>query len=142
MNIKILRKQRGLTQEELSNATGIPRGRIAQWELGKANPRANDYKILQEYFKNEYNEASNIIQESSEKYYTNTDATLSKIDNTLKGISVSLAQSETRDNGIGDLLRFVINQIQHMNSALQTIQDTLNKTVGAEAHNLIKRNSR
>lgn len=37
--IQKLRKEKGLTQEELANAIGIKRGTLAQYESGKRNPK-------------------------------------------------------------------------------------------------------
>ncbi len=48
---KVHRLKLDLTQEELATATGIPRARIAKWELGKGNPKAEDSLILSKFFK-------------------------------------------------------------------------------------------
>jgi phage repressor protein C with HTH and peptisase S24 domain len=56
MNIKDLREKKNLTQAELSDATGIPRDRIAKWEQGKGSPKAQDYKVLEEFFGNSMEE--------------------------------------------------------------------------------------
>lgn len=50
MNVKELREKKGLTQQELSDKTGIPRPRIAKWEQGKGQPKATDVKILEGIF--------------------------------------------------------------------------------------------
>lgn len=50
MNVKDLREKSGLTQDELSEKTGIPRGRIAKWEQGKGNPKSADERILETIF--------------------------------------------------------------------------------------------
>lgn len=61
MNIKELRLKLGLSQQELSDNTGIPRPRIAKWEEGKGNPKTADYKVLDKFFK-ENREEVNIKQ--------------------------------------------------------------------------------
>lgn len=46
MNVKELREKKGLTQDQLSAKSGIPRARIAKWEQGKGSPKAADEKVL------------------------------------------------------------------------------------------------
>jgi transcriptional regulator with XRE-family HTH domain len=52
-NIKHLREAAGLTQDELSVKSGIPRGRINAWEQRGTVPKADDYekivKVVQEF---------------------------------------------------------------------------------------------
>lgn len=50
MNVKLLREQHGLTQQELAAATGIPKDRIGKWEQGKGKPKTEDYKTLEKFF--------------------------------------------------------------------------------------------
>jgi transcriptional regulator with XRE-family HTH domain len=50
MNIKQLRLKHSLSQQDVADKTGIPRPRIAKWEEGKANPKTEDYKILENFF--------------------------------------------------------------------------------------------
>ena len=42
MQIKKLRKERGMTQAEFSEKLGVARGTVAMWETGKSNPRTAD----------------------------------------------------------------------------------------------------
>lgn len=51
MNIKELRGKLDLSQQELSDKTGIPKHRIEKWEINKGNPKADDYIILQTFFR-------------------------------------------------------------------------------------------
>jgi transcriptional regulator with XRE-family HTH domain len=51
VNVKELRERHGITQKALAKATGIPRDRIAKWEQDKGMPKAEDERILTEYFK-------------------------------------------------------------------------------------------
>lgn len=51
MNVKELREKNKLSQQELSDKTGIPKDRIAKWEQGKGAPKAADSKILDKFFK-------------------------------------------------------------------------------------------
>ena len=48
--IKELRIQRGLSQMDLSKATGISQSAIAKWELGKTEPTASAIITLAKYF--------------------------------------------------------------------------------------------
>lgn len=50
MNIKELRLKSGLSQQELSDKTGIPKSRIGQWEIDKAKPKKDDYDTLNKFF--------------------------------------------------------------------------------------------
>jgi transcriptional regulator with XRE-family HTH domain len=51
VNIKLLREKLGLSQQDLCDRTGIPKGRINNWEQGKGKPKAKDNKILTDFFK-------------------------------------------------------------------------------------------
>lgn len=46
INIKKLRESAGLTQQQLAEKTGIPRGRINAWEQRGSMPKADDYEKL------------------------------------------------------------------------------------------------
>jgi predicted transcriptional regulator len=59
MNIKDLRTNLGLSQQDLSDKTGIPRPRIAKWEEGKGNPKADDFRKLDKFFKENSEEVIN-----------------------------------------------------------------------------------
>ncbi len=50
VNVKELREKNNLTQQELSDKTGIPRARIAKWEQGLGKPKADDSQILSDFF--------------------------------------------------------------------------------------------
>jgi transcriptional regulator with XRE-family HTH domain len=50
LNIKELRTQFGLSQQELSEQTGIPRDRIAGWERFGSQPKVKDHDILIKFF--------------------------------------------------------------------------------------------
>lgn len=50
MNIKELRIKHSLSQQDLSDKTGIPKGRINGWEQGKGKPKADDTAVLNEFF--------------------------------------------------------------------------------------------
>lgn len=66
MDIKELRIKKGLSQQELSDKTGIPRGRIAKWEEGKAKPKTDDYKTLEKFFANDSNKPLNPLADSKD----------------------------------------------------------------------------
>lgn len=48
--VKELRIQKGLSQMELSKATGISQSAIAKWELGKTEPTASAIVALANFF--------------------------------------------------------------------------------------------
>jgi transcriptional regulator with XRE-family HTH domain len=52
MNIKEERLKTGLSQQQLADKTGIPKDRIGKWEQGKGKPKAEDSKILIDFFSN------------------------------------------------------------------------------------------
>lgn len=52
LNIKQIRAELKLTQQELAAGTGIPRDRIAKWEQGKGAPKAADEKKLLRFISN------------------------------------------------------------------------------------------
>jgi len=50
-NIKFLRKQKNLTQEELSKKIGVNRSMIGSYEEGRAKPKLSSIQIIAHYFK-------------------------------------------------------------------------------------------
>lgn len=50
LNIKELRTSRGLSQQKLSDETGIPKGRINGWEQLGSQPKKEDYDKLVNFF--------------------------------------------------------------------------------------------
>ena len=48
--LKELRLQKGISQMDLSMATGISQSAIAKWELGKTEPTATALITLSHYF--------------------------------------------------------------------------------------------
>lgn len=49
LNIKELREKYGLSQQEFADKTGIPKGRINNWEQGKGHPKVEDYEKLKKW---------------------------------------------------------------------------------------------
>ncbi|MFV1457121.1 helix-turn-helix domain-containing protein [Bacillus mycoides] len=49
-NIKQLRKSFGLTQEQLSDRTGLSRGQIKNWETNRHEPDLQSLKLLASFF--------------------------------------------------------------------------------------------
>lgn len=49
--LKILRLERGLSQQELSTKLNIPRTTISSWELGRRSPDIKMLEILADFFK-------------------------------------------------------------------------------------------
>lgn len=50
MNLKLLRKNRGLTLDELAKETGISNPMLSNYELGKVNPPVKILTKLADYF--------------------------------------------------------------------------------------------
>lgn len=50
-NIKYLRKEKGLTQEQLSNKIGVKRAMVGAYEEGRAEPRLQTMQNICHYFK-------------------------------------------------------------------------------------------
>ena len=50
MNIKPLREQRGMTQEELANRLGVKYPAVSKWERGMAYPSMNTVIKMAELF--------------------------------------------------------------------------------------------
>lgn len=138
MNIKLLRNVKGLSQDQLAQATGIPRGRIAAWELGKGNPKFTDLKTLEEFFKDILD--MNTLEEPTEPY--GTDNILININKRMQQIQFSLAQSEQREIGLAELVHHVSAQVESLSEVLQQIQDTLNRTIGVGAGKVTAQNGK
>ncbi|MCI8889247.1 MAG: helix-turn-helix transcriptional regulator [Hungatella sp.] len=49
-NLKCLRKQRGLTQQELADILGVKRSTVANWESSKREPEIDMLVCIAEYF--------------------------------------------------------------------------------------------
>ncbi|MCL2861571.1 MAG: helix-turn-helix transcriptional regulator [Firmicutes bacterium] len=50
INIKELREEKNLSQEQLAKLTGISQSAIAKWELSKAEPTASMLIALAQFF--------------------------------------------------------------------------------------------
>ena len=50
LDIKALRKEKNLSQQELADILGVPRGRLNAWEQRGTIPKANDYQKLVDFF--------------------------------------------------------------------------------------------
>lgn len=50
MDVKKLREDMGLSQQELADLTGIPKGRINAWEQRGTTPKVDDFKKLELIF--------------------------------------------------------------------------------------------
>ena len=49
-NVKEMRLKHRLSQQDLADMTGIPKGRINGWEQGKGKPKAEDAQVLEKFF--------------------------------------------------------------------------------------------
>lgn len=54
MDVKKLREEKGLSQQQLADLTGIPRGRINAWEQRGTTPKVADMEILKTVFGETY----------------------------------------------------------------------------------------
>ena len=45
-NIKILRKEKGITQEQLADMLGVSRQAVSKWELGNGYPETDKLLVL------------------------------------------------------------------------------------------------
>lgn len=70
INVKKEREDRGITQQELADKTGIPKDRISKWETGVGNPKVEDYKKLVAYFTEDVPRGtlSNEMQDNGKDY--------------------------------------------------------------------------
>ncbi|MBN2166009.1 MAG: LexA family transcriptional regulator [Marinilabiliaceae bacterium] len=59
-NIKYLRKQKGLTQDQLANKIGITRAVIGSYEEGRATPKLSALQTLSHYFSTSLDQLVNI----------------------------------------------------------------------------------
>ncbi len=79
INVKELRLKKGITQEELAELTGIPRGRINGWEQRGTTPKLEDYRkiikvlgdVLETNVSNEISKPDFITQRRNKKLGTN-----------------------------------------------------------------------
>lgn len=65
INIKKLRKDLDLTQEEFADKVGIPRGRVNAWELRGSKPKTDDYNKIKIAFADYFD--TNVSREGLEK---------------------------------------------------------------------------
>ena len=49
-NLKYLREQRGLKQQELADILGVKQSTVGNWEAGKREPEINMLVCIAEYF--------------------------------------------------------------------------------------------
>jgi len=50
LDIKKLRESLGISQQDLSDKTGIPKGRINAWEQRGSQPKTEDFLIIKQFF--------------------------------------------------------------------------------------------
>ncbi len=98
LDVRELRLKVGLSQRELSDKTGIPMGRINNWEQGKGRPKAEDATALLEFF-NTYQVK---VSESPSKRIPFYDIEASGGHN---GGDVTAVTQPTGTIDIGDILR-------------------------------------
>jgi len=58
-----LRKEKGLSQEDLGEKLGVTRQTVSKWELGSTSPKLDDLKKISELFNVSLDELSGIIKE-------------------------------------------------------------------------------
>lgn len=74
LKIRELRAKANLSQQNLSDKTGIPKGRIAQWEVGKGQPKVADFEVLVNFFATQLSLSSEEIKNFNDE----TDGALIK----------------------------------------------------------------
>lgn len=74
IDIKKMREELKLTQQELSVKTGIPKGRINAWEQRGSQPKTDDFITLKNFF--EDNKSSQNYLEKRRHFKNNTETTL------------------------------------------------------------------
>ncbi|MFA9212954.1 MAG: helix-turn-helix domain-containing protein [Candidatus Methylacidiphilales bacterium] len=52
LNIKAIRKQNKLTQQEFADIINVPLPRVNAWEQRGSNPKIKDYKAIENFLKN------------------------------------------------------------------------------------------
>lgn len=67
IDTKKLRKKLRLSQQDLSDKTGIPKGRINAWEQRGSQPKTEDYIIIQKFFNENKSSQSYIEQRRNSK---------------------------------------------------------------------------
>jgi transcriptional regulator with XRE-family HTH domain len=73
MNVKELREKHGLSQQELSDQTGIPKGRINGWEQKGTKPKAEDSKVLNAFFEKLENKGFHVEPQLANKKVIDLD---------------------------------------------------------------------
>jgi transcriptional regulator with XRE-family HTH domain len=108
--LKELREKYKLSQQDVADGTGIPRGRIAKWEQNKGKPKADDVKTLAKYF------AKLIGEEVPNESQVNdgNDPLYSKMDKKSDKIIQDLAAS-SRDHAAADLKRAEAEVLREQN---------------------------
>lgn len=48
--LKILRKQKGMTQQELADKLGVKRATVSNYEIGRRSPHLSELRRIAEYF--------------------------------------------------------------------------------------------
>lgn len=98
--LKELREKYQLSQQNLADATGIPRGRIAKWEQSKGKPKADDVRTLADFFASKSGEEitndSSVNDSGDGAVYTSNK----KADKIIEDLAAS-----SRDHAAADLKR-------------------------------------
>lgn len=69
MDIRALREKMGLSQQGLSDKTGIPKDRISAWEQGRGSPKVKDFDTLRKFFTEQVShETLPLVNEDAPKY--------------------------------------------------------------------------
>jgi transcriptional regulator with XRE-family HTH domain len=108
LNIKELRIKFGLSQKSLSDKTGIPLGRINNWEQGKGSPKHGDYTILSNFFNSlDKSISSGLKVEEDTPQYLSKDALIKDLYQeieSLKKLNTIILEREENKNKIIVLL--------------------------------------
>jgi len=105
-NIKFLRKQQGLSQEEFALKVGLNRGNIASYEKGNAEPKMESLLTIAKYFNTS---VLRLVEEPMfELHGTNTlvensDVILSEILNNVENDEQMLSQLHNFENSVTEI---------------------------------------
>ena len=89
-NILKLRKEKGLSQEELAEKLNVTRQTISNWELGETQPTPSQLKVLSKIFQISIDKIlDNDIENSLVDKVSNTEKLAGTIIRILKGIGIA-----------------------------------------------------
>ena len=121
--LKEMRKQEGLSQEQLSEKIGVSRQAITKWETGKGLPDIENLIILAEIFKMSIDElVAQEVKQREQVGNLNHSETIYDIDQNVE-IDIRLIRANTIEVGMNDCeklhIRIESNTIEDLSSLLK-----------------------